>query len=428
MTRTKKVPVVPASDEVYELETTTRDLLREKFGKDTEYTYIYLKRFDLRNPSAKPKLIRTFEDLPEDIEGVVLNDHGGGKYLLWINFVDENTQTGYNTFKHIFEIEGPPKIWTPDKPAGAASSGSTRKDMLEEMKIYKDVLGNNNNGHSADTLLILQLMKDSNAMMLELIKNMNKTPVNNSADPLDTAIKLVTLMKSNGGAGELENILSIADRLNERTGGEKSEWAEIAKTFAPAIIPALSRGVPPGGAGVTGTPVVPGAVNANPLIQHIQKMENEMNRLKNELHQVRMREYYKSIPEEDLDAFEQSVNTDGHEATLARYTASGRIANIDDYNNWCNECGIEQYIPPPAQNTDGENKTMGFTAELVRNADPETKKNLLRQYIKQSGYDATYQWCYDNGLINTSSPQAALDDFNKWCNDAGLAAYSPQQG
>jgi len=429
----KTIPVI-SSEYILQPEETIKEKLSFMYGENLDFTNIYLYRLD-RNNTARKSFLMKYQDPPEIYQ--VKEDHGGGLYLLMIQFNDPNLNEGAggrNIFKTNLDIEGEPKKYTPDKPIIQNPAIPTTKEKLEEIKLLKDVFGDTKTAAAAGETSMMAMVV---GMVLKMIDKMNTAPapvVNTFNDKIMEVLLTKALDKSD--KSELDMFKQVSGIIKDLGGsGESSEVMELIKAVAPAV---LSRGgapppmaLPPGSNGqaqqprLNGPAALPAAVPPDVTIAINQLIENN-NQLLNEVADLKKRMYYKDLSDEELEDFENAVNISGHEENFRKRSLDGRIKDIEDYNNWCSEIGIESYNPNVTELNKNNGDPVSIYGAILKNADEQTKIATLKQFYETSGHHVVYRWCKENGLLDVTTEQDSLIDYNTWCKKAGIPEYSGQ--
>lgn len=451
----KTIPIIVNDLPENEIETDEFSWL-DDFTETSNIVSIRLHRFkDDQKFTAKgfPPFLRSYETPPSHDE--IKAEFGGGNFMLVVKMRSDDTPSGFTLKKPIFSIEGPPKV-----PGGADSAGDIQNSAIQApgaafndpggiigtIKLLKEIglFPAQNPQPAGDTALILESMKATNTMILEMIKSKS------GADPVQTQI-LTTLLnkaleKSGGDLEQFEKYATIISKL-ERGGADESEAVSLIKALAPSLLPMFMQRkqqqapgripaprqqqllpenpghLPPGN---NGAAVQPPADLSSAILSELQKLNSRIDTI----------EARQNIDYDLLDEIENKLTGESPQDPAAVYQyhkSAGDVQDLKEYNLYLSEIGLPPLIFQPADNnvielTETENLNQntdmfnflngGFNLEKfiqgLKGANFDERVTTLKQAANIFTQNQIYNFCLKNEIVSD------VKDFNQYMRAAGL--------
>lgn len=409
--------------------TSLKDQLLNKYGGEAlpDITNITLYRFKKAQSGiyTNDKVrLRGYDALPswDDIQ----KEYGGGKFVIYIKYIDPNTKSGQNVFTPMEEIEGEPISPASSKPAEIVPP----KDDIEVLAKYKNLglinTNQNTGGLSPEIQLIMENSKNTNAMILEMIKGLNSGAANTFQETLLTKL-LTESLKKNDSFGDIKNLVEIIGMLkgNDEGGGSLGETAirkliDVLPDLAPMLGPMLARKkgietpvmtLPGAGAQIPalngsqasltpGNNTTPPALEApiseaNPVVDALNKVLEELSFVKTKLAKMEQKE---------MDDLVQDVQD-----ALDELTDGGKT-EIDFLN-----------LPENIKIEDEDMQLFNKLGELTRFAPEIERLNVLNQFLSVYPEFVVKSFCLKYGAVK----DAAEWDYLKGRLDEELKKIVP---
>lgn len=226
---------IPEVDETEEIEETIEPDLSTKYDKMLNYLresqdgfIINVYRLGDRN---KRSLVTTFENIQPDPIKDIQSVYGGGAYRFYLFVMDDK---GKYVFKDTSDLTIEPPLIPPIND-NSKFSGNSRADVLQEMRMMSEILGNT--GGQKDN-------SGMNDILIKMMENQNKMSENFMKLQLDSERRMSEMIeRMNSKKSNVAELLEIADAVNglrgESGGGEQSAIEKIINN--PIVQPLLGN-------------------------------------------------------------------------------------------------------------------------------------------------------------------------------------------
>lgn len=380
----------------------------------------------------------------------IKNEHGGGNYILQVKIKDETKARGFSFNKKPFCIEGPPASLNgaaaavPPAAPGAMIGAGIDTGIIATIKILKDLglIGQQQAPAPAgDAALIVESMKNTTTMIVEMIKAGNNNAADNGGIN-NTVLKslLDGALQKSDSTEQLKNLIAIVNSL--QGGSSENTMLEIAKILAPGamqFIQAAALKNKPAGQKIP-APVPAGLLQqqpaqipaptytnnrpAGPAAQQIPG-ENILERILNAVTTLEKRVIRLELNPDILDEIEQAIeNKEDMQAVYKRYLDNEDINDLAEFNNYLIELN---YPAIEDANLDiisinenqNENNMFGFNGvegfiEQLKSADFNKRVTILQTAATMFEQQKIYDFCLKHEVIKD------IAEFNTYMQAAGL--------
>lgn len=408
----------------------------------------------VNNQGIPPFLCAYDKETPPTIEQIQ-QEHGGGAYMLCIQYRDDTTRTKRNLRKVSFVIAGPPKSIPAEingAPVPAAINNPAGGNIIDTIKTLKDLgLIGNTPAPAADLTLVMKSIEHTNNMVLKMVENKS----GGESDALTKLLLDRALDKSTGELETFQKFISLYERT-QTAPAENSEIGELVKLAGPLLLAMLTK---QGGAQNNG-PVqrpVNGRAPAKQLqpppaaqqqqqpapdiLQAIQNLarnvEAKFNALDDRLSGFESRILNLEGPDLDenlLNDLERYLNEGKSQAEIfANWQAADIMHDVGLFNEYILELGLEpdlvldktsnvtemQVEHKPQENPEMIKALEKHIANQIKAADDTARVNSLKEYVSAGTDPATiYRICIENDVIKD------INEFNDYMRRAGLEPIS----
>lgn len=223
MSKKKIIEDIPETDEIEEtgdMPEITEDL-STKYDKMLNYLrespdgfFINVYRLGDRN---KRSFVTRFENIQPDPVKDIQAVYGGGNYRFYLFIIDEK---GKYIFKDTSDLNIEPPL-TPPVNDTVKASGTSRTDVLQEMRMMSEILGNTGGQKESSGM---------NDILLKMMENQNHMSENFMKMQLESERRMSEMIeRMNSKKSNVTELLEIADAVNGLRGDSNSEKSVIEK-------------------------------------------------------------------------------------------------------------------------------------------------------------------------------------------------------